>query len=300
MLVRYLIIIITVFIAVGAAATKSSIVPLSCTFEVSAGAGFRDGVQCLLTYVPNQGWSAIGLVEADTQVNDTWLGDGIAQWIMAIASVFGLFVSAWAVFLVKGTLDATHTATNAAENSVRVSRELGEAQIRAYLYCESARFERDARSLTVWVDICNSGQSPATNLQVEGSLTVYEVGGTRDHSRTLRYAPMGRSESYCPPVFSKGRVSTNLAFFETGDSTDVHNDAEFVRDTFRAANEIHCDVFVRWNDVFGERHEFKAEFFGAIGVSPTNRLRGPAKKGPLEHSMSDPQRVPKAEGKTIP
>lgn len=68
-----------------------------------------------------------------TPNNVLFWGDGVAQWVMAITGIVALGVSAWAVWLVRRSLVLTREAVAAAEGAVAVTREMGEAQTRAYL-----------------------------------------------------------------------------------------------------------------------------------------------------------------------
>jgi hypothetical protein len=66
--------------------------------------------------------------------------DTYAQWIMAALSFFATGISVWAVWLVRDTLEENRRATLAAEDAVALSRNIGIAQTRAFVFCE--RFER--------------------------------------------------------------------------------------------------------------------------------------------------------------
>ena len=68
------------------------------------------------------------------------LGDTPAQWVMAGVNILALLLSAWAVYLIYATLKATRAAvaeanagTEAARETVYVTRAIGEAQVQAYL-----------------------------------------------------------------------------------------------------------------------------------------------------------------------
>jgi len=57
----------------------------------------------------------------------------VPQWIIAVFSGLGTFVSIWAVWLVRSTLKETRISTKAAQDAVIVTREVGVAQTRAWI-----------------------------------------------------------------------------------------------------------------------------------------------------------------------
>jgi hypothetical protein len=95
--------------------------------------------------------------------------DSYAQWLMMIFSLGALGVSYWAVRLLNDTLQATREAVRSAEDAVDVTRNIGEAQVRAYVMCSKCEVflgGADNRPLAI-VEIKNSGQSPAAAVQTK-------------------------------------------------------------------------------------------------------------------------------------
>ncbi|MEO5758421.1 MAG: hypothetical protein ABIQ51_16345 [Mesorhizobium sp.] len=62
--------------------------------------------------------------------------DTYAQWIAALSALLSVGISIWAVRLVRDTLELNRSATSAAIEAVRVSREIGFAQSRAFVFCD--------------------------------------------------------------------------------------------------------------------------------------------------------------------
>ncbi|MEX0282123.1 MAG: hypothetical protein AB3N13_13150 [Arenibacterium sp.] len=92
----------------------------------------------------------------------------MALWafIMAVASLFGLGVTVVGLVFIYRTLKASEKATDAAVQSVAVSREIGEAQVRAYLSVDQATVEADNKGhLVLKVTLKNSGNSPARRVR---------------------------------------------------------------------------------------------------------------------------------------
>lgn len=93
--------------------------------------------------------------------------DTFAQWIMAILGVVATGISAWAVVLVRDTLDETRRAVKAADDAVVVTREIGQAQTRAYVHIESVFLSYEfGLHPNFSVTIRNVGGSPAMRVRV--------------------------------------------------------------------------------------------------------------------------------------
>jgi hypothetical protein len=71
----------------------------------------------------------------------------------------------------KRAATAARDAVNEAERATKTARDVGEAQIRAYLTCEGATFEVDENWLICHPKIKNYGQSPASKVKVKASLS---------------------------------------------------------------------------------------------------------------------------------
>lgn len=82
-----------------------------------------------------------------------------ANWalIMGVAAVFGAVFSTIGVILVWITFRATKEANS-------ITREIGEAQVRAYVSVSSSKLHLSAGLPVVEVSLQNSGQSPATEV----------------------------------------------------------------------------------------------------------------------------------------
>ena len=101
------------------------------------------------------------------QIPSIVLGDGWAQWAMALTGLGALLVSIWAVRLLKATLKETRDAVRAADDAVGVTREIGEAQTRAYLSLEEVKALVDERDgINFAVTIRNLGNTPARDVHV--------------------------------------------------------------------------------------------------------------------------------------
>lgn len=202
--------------------------------------------------------------------------DTLAQWIMMAFTV-------GAVILVWRTLVATQAM-------VRDTREIGEAQVRAYLFCKSATFKRTDNDFTVTVEIGNTGQSPAANVRLNGNLIVHEVGGMQEHPRVLSWARIDAGETFVQPVISGGSTSDSMWFSRDFISVEEWDtNGALARATFDNGNEIWVTVIVSWVDVFNQAHEFQVEMEAAIDASPYFPDMEWRSQGDLELRMGDPR-----------
>ncbi|MDX8446572.1 hypothetical protein [Mesorhizobium captivum] len=111
--------------------------------------------------------------------------DTYAQWIAAIAAFASVGVSIWAVRLVGNTLVVNRRATEAAEDAVAVTREMGEIQTRAYLTVTGgAVVYFGSRDPQVYLKIRNAGNSPAFDVVARyqrSNATVFNSKPTGKH-----------------------------------------------------------------------------------------------------------------------
>ncbi|HTM77382.1 MAG TPA: hypothetical protein VL133_07110 [Devosia sp.] len=96
-----------------------------------------------------------------------FLGDSLAQWVMAIFTIVATGVSIAAVRLVHATLLTSQEATKAATAANKTAQDIGTAQIRAYVGLVDLRGTSNLNprpSIEVSVSMNNSGQTPARNI----------------------------------------------------------------------------------------------------------------------------------------
>lgn len=109
-------------------------------------------VLLLLLFVASSA-DTIAFPMSDTAQRLVSLEDTLAQWLMAVFSLFALMVSAVTVYWVRETLIATRQM---AEDT----RLIGEAQVRSYIYANKA--EIDVLTNTIAVLFRNFGNSPGS------------------------------------------------------------------------------------------------------------------------------------------
>lgn len=118
---------------------------------------------------------------------------------MAIVSVVATVLSFIAVILLNNTLKETREAVGAADDAVKVTREIGEAQARAYITIAQASITFFKNNFDLHISFENSGRSPSLNLDVfcklgfhDSNLKVSEepIGEVIERS-SLSIAPRG-------------------------------------------------------------------------------------------------------------
>ena len=98
--------------------------------------------------------------------------DTYAQWAMSVLALVATATGILGVIWIRQTLQATRETARAAVDATTAAREIGEAQVRAYLGVSkiSASIEGsllDAK-IVVEVHVGNGGQTPARNLTFRG------------------------------------------------------------------------------------------------------------------------------------
>ena len=117
----------------------------------------------------------------------------VAYWTTAL----GLLTAMGLVALILTLLEA-QKASKAAQDAVGVTREIGEKQVRAYLYVASAKVKASHNGITIDGLIKNSGQSPAMNVDVWFNCRWHQDGFGGDTSLKTRIDSVPAGESGSP------------------------------------------------------------------------------------------------------
>ncbi|MEY8830933.1 hypothetical protein AB9K34_21390 [Sedimentitalea sp. XS_ASV28] len=140
------------------------------------------------------------------QVPEIILGDGWAQWAMAFLALVGVGISGWAVWLLKCTLDATQgaireaeKATIAAQEATVVARDVGEAQVRAYVTASKFKWvipPGQESFVRAECQIENLGETPAFDCHTEFQVVVLMTPGAKiSLSDALRRLPPVKAQN---------------------------------------------------------------------------------------------------------
>lgn len=122
------------------------------------------------------------------------LGDSWAQWLMMGFTGAATIISGVAVYIVNETLKTSRSATNAAVAANRTTRQMGIAQVRAYVGLVDLKGHTDPKNeaFEVSFSMCNTGQTPARSINVRAWLVRID----RDGNRVLTQ----RSRTYDDPA----------------------------------------------------------------------------------------------------
>lgn len=100
--------------------------------------------------------------------------ESMALWamIMTAISVAGVGLTGLGIYLVWGTLSETRIAARAAQDAVAVTRDIGEAQVRCYIYANVAEINTDTDNMDIVFR--NFGNSPGSVSYVDCYVLVYD------------------------------------------------------------------------------------------------------------------------------
>lgn len=204
-------------------------------------------------YGSNQeGSDDVSLYNIGSSRYEIW-GDSLTQFLIMIAGLGALFVSVWAVRLLRRTLEATNDTVRAADDAVSETRRIGEAQARAYV----AFSHIDLISL---IDgqimfrpmIRNTGLTPATLLSVIGRCMNTEKNehGNLPDQFTMRYSLSGGN-------FVNHRLGSQSNFFITVNTINIEDASKAYEN-----KELYIVLGkVAYKDIFFPKSEIQTEEF---------------------------------------
>jgi len=163
----------------------------------------------------------------------------------------------WALFMLLATLAMAAITAGGVYyvwRTLGVTREIGQAQVRAYLSVESAEFKSQNDRFIVSCNVINSGLSPAKKIRVEGVLCYNGVSfiDTRKHNRGNRVV-VGPGETdtvteKCSDIMAGCDAFVDFAF---GDPVDLPA-VSVISQGRMSPIFIKCQLV--WTDVFDKEH----------------------------------------------
>ncbi len=287
---------------VGAAehyATASEKIPNSCGAIMDEGSVF-DWLVCLGENITADGDAKQAEYDLKAQQDMAEWAFGmliVTCWLAGITLLGVLFV--WRTLsATKQTLIEAEKTTAAAVKTYETTRDIGEAQVRAYVYCENAAFEITKNELKVFVVIRNAGQSPAINVSIEGGLDMYILGGHPERPNVIESREYSGNTDYLDPVPSNGTSNGEL-IFQRDMSFGADEDPEFAEDRrmFDEANALNVSTAIKWSDVFGVEQVLPIDLSAEIGPNPISVVgETRISRGSFRIVSADPMRVERAEG----
>ena len=162
-------------------------------------------------------------------------------YLMSGAAFAGVVLSAFGVFLVWTTFNATREAN-------AIAREIGQAQTRAYLSTIRASFSSFGSDITMRIVTQNTGNSPAKDVEI--SLRIYSHWIEEDAGFDEPYSEV----SFVTAPKSFGGVSSGIekpllvSIFTFGGQTG--QDELFAK--IYEGHFFRMGVTIKWTDVFGD------------------------------------------------
>jgi hypothetical protein len=215
------------------------------------------------------------------------------RWLLLIAGL-QTCLAIFGTWLVWRTLKFNGLALKTAQDSILasreanlISREIGESQIRAYLYCKSAKYRLEKDEIYAKLDIGNSGQSPASDITISGELIIHDVGGRQSMPRVLSWLRSDQLNAVCQPIFPNGNATEEIGCYWPSSFEFEDEEFELKEYIFRGGNEVMYDLVISWADVFGRKHEFPIELSAIIDASPYSPRKKRGKSGTLDFRAAD-------------
>jgi hypothetical protein len=143
----------------------------------------------------------------------SFLGDGWAQWFMAVTGLIALCVSVWAVYLLDLQLKATREAikeaekaTAAAIDTVELTRDLGNKELRPWVLMSQPTFgiargtrmpdgRVEQQTLAAFLSFRNYGKNPAINVGIFSNFAI-----VANEAIPVFQAPQGEGEATIAPT----------------------------------------------------------------------------------------------------
>lgn len=181
----------------------------------------------------------------------------MAKWSLLMFGITAIGVGYIAMTLhaTRSTLKEAERTTAAANRTVDETRRIGEAQVRAYLTYENARFQYGGDEARLSFEIHNSGQSPARFILASTvSCTVFIEAdqGSRTFFQSAYDDPMNIFLGNCK---AGDMQSVSIPLSLTKEET-----REIAQNTMSQKGYIGVVGLFKWKDVFGKTH---VEPFGA-------------------------------------
>jgi hypothetical protein len=192
---------------------------------------------------------------------------GWTKWVFFV-SIAGMLFTIIGIYYVRKTFGETRE-TN------KITREIGEAQVRAYLACTKVSYAIGDAAVNLSIELKNTGQTPASNIYLAGSvlLEFWPNGGA--------YFSGEHIESYVcnnvyQPIAANSEATMPYGVFislEFGFGQNPANTTPEKILTYQRANMIEYVIDVTWRDVFQKWHTFEVRGRARIKVDVIDAVR---------------------------
>lgn len=190
-----------------------------------------------------------------------------AMWLLVVG-IGQAFISVFGIFFIWDSLRLSRVATKAALDANAVTREIGEAQSRAYLSVTkgAVRFRGGELSPIVVIWVKNTGQSPALNARV-----VCTAKRVRNQQSSDKKPDVG----YYRLAMRIGANSEDIFEFDIPEVAAQPSKNVVAPERF----DFRVDGFVEYQSVFGEirREVLRDSFFAFLFADNTEAVREAAR-----------------------
>lgn len=180
-----------------------------------------------------------------------------AFWIL-IATTISIAISLVGIILLVRNLKLGIAANNSAQKAIKVSKDIGEAQVRAYVDITAAHITLEATELIQWIDIVpfNSGNSPAANFRWNVEIMIIARGFCKRQIciKNIDESAVNRAAANIP---AQARLYSPLSLCL------INPFAKQVRDNFEAFGGsfiAHLKITFSYEDVFEIDHSGQTYF----------------------------------------
>lgn len=204
--------------------------------------------------------------ETERAERDLVAQSDMALWALIMLSVTALMaiITALGVWFVWRTLLATQKMAEDARIATAITREIGEAQVRAYISISrvSIAIDETAPHPKLQVVVKNAGQSPARSVEV-----VVEISCFPDPRKAVQYRHERQSGVMWLNDISAGEevesIPTTL--------NDIRFDTAALGPNLESLMGIHMDIVVYASDVFGRECIAAGHFSSSWGFGADKR-----------------------------
>lgn len=210
--------------------------------------------------------------------------DTYAQWAMTGLAFVATIISVVSVFLIRQTFIETKRTADAAVDSNATTREIGEAQTRAYLSPGVGTFRVTLNGATLKIEIGNFGQSPAQEVDIWARLMMPNMNSSGNHDQLL-YSEWRRA----------GIVGIGAG--QTGEAWLLFANGSAPKEIFRSMHTntfyVSAECRMEWTDVFDKK--WPANFFvsEAVDEQVSMNALGDPRMGNLRSTQTPHVQQPK-------
>lgn len=184
-----------------------------------------------------------------------------ALWLLGVSG-FGTAIAGYGLVLLRRTWFEAKAATNAAQDAVAVTRDLGQRQVRAYVSILGANvFDCGiGKQPKIVITIKNTGQSPAKNLKIRSVFA---------HGTDASLRPKLKLDSRAPPVALE--LGAGLELNHGGEITSIMTEP-WLRKIASGKEQFLAAGFITYKTVFGETRRVTFRFHSGSGDIRDNRV----------------------------